>query len=175
MRRTLPCAIALVVASARAEADSGFTAEAALGAGLVLAEDGGGIGASGLSLGVGRQLSAETSLTLRFAPTTVFVETTSGGHVRASIAFLGLTVQHRIADRLFVGGGAGAMVLDDDRDRNDRSWSGGLDLRAGYVLHTSRHVVLHTGLEATGGAWFASEHSTAVVTSLSWQIGAQLR
>lgn len=155
--------------------NAGFTAEAALGAGLIVTEDGGGVGPAGLSLGLGAYLTPETALMLRFVPTTVFIETASGARIRATRAFLGLGVQHLVADRFFVGGGAGAMVSDESHSFGGRDWSGGADLRAGFVLLEAQRVVLHTSIEATGGVWVAGSLSTSVETTLSWQIGAQLR
>ena len=172
----------LVLAPAHAMAQTGphrdgFTIETSLGVGSTSVSGDGRSSESytsiaGLDLGIGGFVSPDVALTFRIAGTTYFVPASVFPESTQSIAMTSALVspalQYWVSDRLFVGGGAGLGVWDNDAD--DPPQTGfGLDARVGYgVLVGRRGTIFLTG-EITAG--FFDEGNTV---GYGVKVGAQL-
>jgi hypothetical protein len=172
----------LVLAPAHAMAQtgphrSGFTIETSLGIGSTTVPRDGRSAESftsiaGLDLGIGGFVAPDLAVTLRIASTTYFVPASifpeSTQWIAMTSAFVSPALQYWVSDRLFVGGGAGLGVWDNDAD-DPPQFGVGLDARVGYGVLVGRRGTLFLTGEITAG--FFDEGDTV---GYALKVGAQL-
>jgi hypothetical protein len=104
----------------------GFTVDVALGVGMVATGEGGAIGGRAVNVGVGSAITPRTAVTLRLHRARVTIPAVEGDGADVAQTYFGLTVQHRLSPRFFIGGGAGHVRL-----RSGFGADEGLGLQAG--------------------------------------------
>lgn len=143
------CTLCLLAAPCVAEEPrrEGFTLEVGLGGAATTVSPKGGEsetrgGLAPLSLSLGGFLSPEVALMARLGGTSFF-ETFGSDTIQLTNAFYGVTLQYWPIDALFLGGGFGFAVFDDNPffggDRVQGETGVGLTARLGWSFVTSRH------------------------------------
>jgi hypothetical protein len=149
---------------------SGFTGGLDLGLGItsVSPEQGDGdtrSGLAGLNVQLGGFVSPQLALNVRISGTTFNVDGVPGTFVAG---FLGLNAQYWVAQKVFVGGGAGLGYFALTESDAEADTGPALNGRVGYELWQSSSSAIHAALEIT-----PAFYEDGTLTSVGFQIGWQ--
>jgi hypothetical protein len=149
-----------------------MTFDAAFGIGMVHVNDHTAAGPSLINLQAGYFVSPRTSVGLRLATTSLYLDTVDGDALRMTSIFLGLCVQRWIGNRFFFGFGTGAFAFATES--TDNPFDGyandgyGLEGRIAYAHPVGRNAALYAAVET-----FLGGHQV-MFTTTSFQLGAQV-
>ncbi len=152
--------VATAGSPSRASYRRSTTIEASIGVGLLVSSHAdGGIGLSGVNLGIGGFLNSRLAIAARFAGVL------TRGDNPVTLLFLGGVVQYWIDDKLWVGGGLGLGNVDGDRGSANGL---GFDVRGGYTIKQTREHAVGVSVEVLP-ALFAGRVLTGIAVLAGYQ------
>src|SRR5262245_48958872 len=140
---------------APAAARPGFTSSLSTGIALLTTGDSGATGFP-VNIGIGAFVTPRTAVLARWDTAWASMPSVvEDDRVWIRQSFFGLTVQHWLTDRFFVGGGSGRASRDRGKSASNTGY--GFELRSGYDLfyfgRRARLLAVQIGVDAIAGVY----------------------